>query len=839
MDELISLFDTDGDHGDDYSTKQSSLTGDNVHHFRRDDEAKPGEDAIEDFASFFSGNAVENSAATPPVLKKTSGAEDGALAKRSESLSSNQRKSDSAKKSKTNSHNTAKHCHGSNQTQYSKTETKSQTRKNKINSSTCDPITGLRITDRRTSRGEMVDAFLPFEYKSCSILAAASRADWNTFLTDGSNKNNTGNGGHSGKTNIATCGILTTDTGSRLSSKTGRAFAVLNLADLPSSMTCRHSTIGCVNGGGVVHASVSVFLFGDALQSLRNNKNFMRVGWAVAVLGPNVMPPRSSGEGASGGGTSVSLSVNDPRQILIVGKAVDCDRCKGMTRKRMGSGYGESRWEEVRCNTLIDLRFCQGVGGFCPTHKRQGATGSSEGRKNSVINNGKSSNGSTFMQKQRMERISMRQLSGNTINANNLKQTFGQGNGKGGLSFSEALAQAGVVGSSHVSASENSDNHKFLTIATQHGDAMTCNQSAPSHNQPYNLTSVGVGAPTLKRAPLHMKKGSQFTAPSTTNNGNSTRVNPYKVNQKVDILRNLSQSTQSNNSEYILDIALQKKRPLSKYQFSKQKKSSPTAPHPSKRPRKIFQTEGYDGSVQIPKPSSVLFRNNGFAPTRVATPVTPSITKMKTLAPEMAQDILEKQRNLAALMKRSKVEESGKPSCLSHKPLRKPPDHIQETAKSQKRSDDFASCFSLDDKPFESDDIISAKSRFASAANAEEYARARSVIQTLEAKEDEADKQKLRMEKNQDCGANVKNSKSKMSASIITIAWVCRTCKKQTKMKPVSCVRMRHDVKQKRELEGRVGSTRERLERHGKNSDEGGLTLGSGLEWSGWRGGFD
>lgn len=839
MDELLSLFDTEGDHKDDYSTKQFALTGDTVHHFRRDDEAKLSEDAIEDFASFFGGNAVGD-AATPPVLKKRIGAEDGRLAKRSESLSCNQQKSDSANKCKTDSHITAKHSHESYQTHYSKTETTSQTSKNKINSSTCDPITGLRITDRRTSRAEMVDAFLPFEYKSCSMLAAASRADWNAFLTDGSNKNNTGNSGHSGKTNIATCGILTTDTGSRLSSKTGRAFAVLNLADLPSSMTCRHSTIGGgVNGGGVVHASVSVFLFGDALQSLRNNKNFMRVGWAVAVLGPNVMPPRSSGEGASGGGTSVSLSVNDPRQILIIGKAVDCDRCKGMTRKRMGSGFGESRWEEVRCNTLIDLRFCQGVGSFCPTHKRQGSTGTSECGKSSGINNGKSSNGSTFMQKQRMESISLRQHSGNAINTNNLKPTIGQGNGKGRLSFSEALAQAGVVGSSHISVSKNSDNHTFLTMATPHGNAMTCNPSVPSYNQPSNLTSVRAGAPTLKRAPLHMKKGSQFTTASTTKNGNSTRVNPYKANKKVDILRNLTQSKQSNDSEDILGVALQKKRPLSQFQFSQEKKSSSTSPHPNKRPCKVFQTEGYDGSVQVPQPSAVLFRNNRVAPTRLATPVTPSIPKRKTLALEIAQSILERQRNLAALMKKSRAEESGRPSCPSHKPLIKKRDHEQETMKSSKESDDFASLFSLGDKHFKRDEILIAKSRFASASEAEEYARARSVIQQLEAKEDEADERKDRMQKKQQGGANKSNSKSKTPAGIVTVGWICRTCKKQTKMKPVSCVRMRHDVKQKRELKERVGSSKERLERHEKNSGEGGLTLGSGLEWSGWRGGFD
>lgn len=57
----------------------------------------------------------------------------------------------------------------------------------------------------------------------------------------------------------------------------------------------------------------------------------------------------------------------------------------------------------------------------------------------------------------------------------------------------------------------------------------------------------------------------------------------------------------------------------------------------------------------------------------------------------------------------------------------------------------------------------------------------------------------------------------------------------------VSCIHARHDVKQKREIKGEaksLSSKKDRLDRHGKDEEEGGLTLGSGLEWSGWRGGL-
>ena len=67
------------------------------------------------------------------------------------------------------------------------------------NGISCDPITGLRIVERKTSRADMVDAFSSLTYRSCSILAASSRAEWNSHLIDGGGSNNGG-----GKTNLVT-----------------------------------------------------------------------------------------------------------------------------------------------------------------------------------------------------------------------------------------------------------------------------------------------------------------------------------------------------------------------------------------------------------------------------------------------------------------------------------------------------------------------------------------------------------------------------------------------------------------------------------------------------------
>jgi hypothetical protein len=77
-------------------------------------------------------------------------------------------------------------------------------------------------------------------------------------------------------------------------------------------------------------------------------------------------------------------------------------------------------------------------------------------------------------------------------------------------------------------------------------------------------------------------------------------------------------------------------------------------------------------------------------------------------------------------------------------------------------------------------------------------------------------------------------------SKITTTGYICKTCNSKTAMEPKGCIRVRHDVRQVRELKDKkteVGTRKERMERHGKEELEGGLTLGSGVEWS-WRGGL-
>jgi len=158
--------------------------------------------------------------------------------------------------------------------------------------------------------------------------------------------------------------------------------------------------------------------------------------------------------------------------------------------------------------------------------------------------------------------------------------------------------------------------------------------------------------------------------------------------------------------------------------------------------------------------------------------------------------------------------------------LAQAPSSRSETSCQLNKASNFASAFGQ--ASIDREAIFNAKSKFASDADAQEYARARSVVQELECREE-----------SKNASGKKKNETSKQS--ITTTGWACRTCQKSTPYKPVSCIRARHDVRQKRELKAgakSLGSRGERLGRHDKDPEQGGLTLGSGLEWSGWRGGL-
>jgi len=555
----------------------------------------------------------------------------------------------------------------------------------------------------------------------------------------------------------------------------------------------------------------------------------MKAGYAIAILQPNLMPNNNNDGGS---GTSISLSINNPSQLLPIGRAQDCNKCKGSMRVRTQSEYGGVKWEDVRCTTLVDTR----LGGYCDKHKRQGLGGKS----NSSNNKG---NSMTFMQKQRAQ--------------NNQQQGMSQMRG----SNNRGDIWVGQRGGHTNASSFNNLGHQGGRSTTSSSLSEALSQSGLLGQQS-TQQSIGSKQQLLKRAPLHMKKSQPISSSTTcgvTNklapamasaSSSSTTKNPYSSKSS----RKASQTKPSNprkrkEVDDILGEALDRTRSIDKPnlrpgKMMKKKKTTLLSSSTTKRPLKVFTTEGYDGSVHVPKPSKLLFFHRGASSSAASSMITPSPDNNRT----SSSLILDKQRNLAEMLKRKQgsiskatpASNMNRGLSINKDTLARSKQKIVSTTsggiKVVKRStnsfqsksnkyNDFASAFgSTGSGSLSSDaDIMNAKSRFSSATDAQEYARARAQVQELEARE--ATKE----------GYNNKKKKDKSSdVAIRTTGWACRTCKKTTPFKPVACIKSRHDVRQKREIKGQetLSKRKDRLDRHGKDDKEGGLTLGSGVEWT-------
>lgn len=121
--------------------------------------------------------------------------------------------------------------------------------------------------------------------------------------------------------------------------------------------------------------------------------------------------------------------------------------------------------------------------------------------------------------------------------------------------------------------------------------------------------------------------------------------------------------------------------------------------------------------------------------------------------------------------------------------------------------------------PIDVEEVATTKSMFAHEAEAEEYARSRSVVEGLE----EEEHKKLKAK-----------NKEALPTGSIQREWVCKTCGRTTKIKPTSCFNANHLVKMKRQLQETKTADEQRLELSNKRAEDGGLKLGSGLEWERW-----
>jgi hypothetical protein len=121
--------------------------------------------------------------------------------------------------------------------------------------------------------------------------------------------------------------------------------------------------------------------------------------------------------------------------------------------------------------------------------------------------------------------------------------------------------------------------------------------------------------------------------------------------------------------------------------------------------------------------------------------------------------------------------------------------------------------------------VLDAKSKFSDEAKAESFAKSRQAITELEKKETCHEKRQSR-KNNPHRGMNPSGS------AIIILEYKCLTCKKVTNQRPSHCITMRHQVKFVRDIKKHERASESLKSR---SPEDGGMVLGSGLEWTGWK----
>lgn len=563
---------------------------------------------------------------------------------------------------------------------------------------------------RKLSSLDLLDLITTYPYHSPASISAMSRAALNRLLVEPSSI--VDDATVCGKTAIATVGIVFTNSGTRVSAN-GRAFSILS--------------IGNLNTGPVL----TVFLFGDAYSG---HTTTCRPGTVIAILAPNMVPPK---DGSSD--RSISFSVNDKRQLVLVANARDYGTCKGTVKGRQVQGKWVPNAQGGSCKNYVDTRVSQ----YCQTHRKQAHVKSGKVDKNK---------GTTFVKKLKME--------GNT------SQVSQQPSRRVSAELQSQLATSGI-----------------MTMDMPSGPVIT-------HIPQNGMNEAAAGKPRL-RAPLHMKKSNAHKPPPSLSSS---------TNQLTGRKRQPLQQSNSVARDWL------------------NAKKSTTQKHPPTKRRAVNLDGGhFSGSVAIPKPSK-LFQSAGTRPAARAAPVA-----RQSLTDNQRSSIMENQKLVAEKLR----EGSNRGSLQAITQSRRGASSSisgSRFSSSSTRSDQA----SLEKSLFgglgkvDTEKIMAAKSRFASEADAEAYARRRQVVTDLERREER--KNSIEESKKKAAGLSGKESQIKKE-------WFCKTCNRKFLAKPKGCIRAKHQVKFEREVKARDSVAEKRLELGTKSVEEGGIVLGAGLEW--------
>jgi hypothetical protein len=616
-----------------------------------------------------------------------------------------------------------------------------------------DHQVGFRITKRLVSSIDLTDMLSTCNFHTTSSLCAMSLKQRNALLVDPAqviDKTTV-----AGRTNLMTVGIVFSNPGTRIT-KSGNAFLIVSLGSLRTG------------------PSVSVMLFGSVYGKFCKK---LVPGTAVAIMSPRLVPPKDDYSSA----TSITFSLNDENQIVLLGQAQDFGVCKAKIRGKNERGIWTD--DARRCKNWVDTSVCE----YCQTHRSQRNNGSKKAAASQ-------SRIEDFRRQDKFGMAHHMSRNGRTLTlpagqklVGNSRFTNMSATGAGG--WREAGRQA--IGATQTT-------QKPTSVQNEKSIQLTHRSTTYSLITRGNVRSRGILRPESTPLAAPSLAPTQTSKPHQERLSSGSIRNPYSSAKSMPVVTPTStRQVPSRKTTKEVDLATI---------ISGQKRKKETSKEPSKvskaKMTRLINTDtaDFDGSVPVPKPRGRMASAASIEFPKSGLNAQSSINKVST--------ILDKQREMISKIRTR--EEVGNDKVKSVK--------VNTRNKSPVIPDQTGWCAPLLDT--ERERLRNLKSSFAREADAEAFALSRSRIVELEKEE----------EKKQ-----THNGKAKQSTESkhIRKMWKCVTCDNRTFAHyPKKCYMDQHNVVVVRELREDPSREQKRSALSSKKAEEGGLKLGSGLEWS-------
>lgn len=716
---------------------------------------------------------------------------------------------------------------------------------------TSDAKTGIRMINRRISGADLLDLLMESPFYSPASLCAMSLVTLNTLLADPAAVVDATN--VCGRTNLVTVGIVFSNSGTRISSS-GNAFCVLTLGSLQSG------------------PAITVMLFGTAYGT---HCRTCHAGKVVALLGPRLLPPKESSFARD---TAVSFSVSEERQIRLVADARDYGTCPAPIRGKNDAGQWVSNART--CGHYVDKTVCA----YCSKHRNL------EHTKGPALSRGLSSSGATrapnAMQQLRSDAsmTSRRYLASNNQRVLVLPTQPTPAASRESIAQRQSDQRLSHLRSGRLDPSKLRPSLPIRAQSTMNNSLLNPPKAARLHSTALLPSPAVAREPSKVTMPVERNDDSQGVCFNRPKNRmldqrllSNSLLNP---NQSVMPLESSNSSDPSllSNTPHVANPKASLINPYARKPISSavttaepalKAKATPAAlagesnanasageresssshrdnrakedwmHHAAKRkpginarrdsggrkPKAVklnTNTACFDGSVPVPKPSLSFAPRRPQLNTADAPPPLPS-SRTPVLDPKRRDELLALQGEMAAKLKQLK-QTSVAPTIR-----RVTPKHGDPCSDERQPKDSRQSIFG-GEASIDLDAVKTATSKFANEAAAEEYSRHRNRLVELE-----------ELEEAKEASAAKRNPHGQQSSnktgggSLIQKEWYCASCNRTYKAFPQHCRRADHPIKAKRMIHESKTTGEKRQALSETRSEDGGLKIGSGLEWSRFR----